>query len=87
MSIRKDTQHDVVGGGVVDEGSLRVDEEDVRNPDLLHQTPVERHALVGAARERQALVLPVVPQVERHGEVLMEKKEESVKKMRVHGQM
>lgn len=63
MSIRKDTQHDVVGGGVVDEGPLRVNKEDIRDPDLLHQATIKRHALVGAAGERQALILPVVPQV------------------------
>jgi len=71
MSIRKDAQHDVVCGGVMDEGSLRVDKEDIRDPDLLHQTAVERHTLVGAAGEWQTLILPVVPEVQRHGEVLV----------------
>lgn len=70
MSVGINSQHDVVGGRVVDEGPLGVHEEDVGDPDLLHQAPVERHALVGAAAERQALVLPVVSQVQRHGEVL-----------------
>ena len=70
MSVREDTQHDVVRGGVVDERALGVDEEHVRHPDLLHQPPVEGHALVGAAGEGQTLVLPVVAQVQRHGEVL-----------------
>lgn len=72
MSIRKDTQHDVVSGGVVDEGPLGMDEEDIRDPDLLHQTTIKCHALVSAAGERQTLVLPVVPQVQGHGEVLVE---------------
>lgn len=76
VSIRKDTQHDVICGGVVDEGPLRVHKEDIRDPDLLHQATIERHALVGAAGERQALVLPVVPQVQSHGEVLVGSKEE-----------
>ena len=75
VSIRKDAQHDVVCGGVVDEGPLRVHKEDIRDPDLLHQAAIERHALVGAAGERQALVLPVVPQVQSHGEVLVESKD------------
>ena len=70
VSVRKDTQHDVISGGVVDEGPLRVDKEDIRDPDLLHQTAIKRHALVGAAGEGQALILPVVPQVQSHGEVL-----------------
>lgn len=71
MSVRIDAQHDVVGRRVVDEGPLGVHKEDVRDPDLLHQTTVERHALVGAAAERQTLVLPVMSQVQRHGEVLV----------------
>lgn len=76
MSIRKDTQHDVVCSGVMDEGPLGVDEEDVGDPDFLHQATIERHALVGAAGEGQTLVLPVVPQVQGHGEVLMEMAED-----------
>lgn len=80
MSIRKDTQHDIVGGGVMDEGPLRVDKENIRNPDLLHQATIKCHALVGAAGERQALILPVVPQVQSHGEVLVELKEECIRK-------
>lgn len=79
VSIRKDTQHDVICGGVVDEGPLRVHKEDIRDPDLLHQATIERHALVGAAGERQALVLPVVPQVQSHGEVLVESKDERMR--------
>lgn len=73
MTVRKDPQHDVVGGGVMDEWTLRVDEEHIGHPDFLHQAPVEGHALVGWAREGQPLVLPVVPQVESHGEVLGER--------------
>lgn len=71
MSVRKDTQHNVVGCRIVDEGPLGVDEEDIRDPDLLHQAAIEGHALVGAARERQTLILPVVSEVQRHGEVLV----------------
>ncbi len=51
MSIRKDAQHNVVGGGVVDEGPLRVHKKDIRDPDLLHQATIKCHALVGAAGE------------------------------------
>lgn len=47
-----------------------MDEEHVRNPDLLDQTCVKGAALVAAGGEGQAVVLPVVPQVQRHGEVL-----------------
>lgn len=54
----------------MDEGAFGVDEEDVRDPDLLHQARVERPALVVAGRKRQPLVFPVVTQVESHGEVL-----------------
>lgn len=47
-------------------------EEDVGNPDLLHQATVKGHTLVGAAAEGETLVLPVVSQVQSHGEVLVE---------------
>lgn len=51
VSIREDTQHDVVSSGVMDEGPLRVDKKDIRDPDLLDQTTIKCHALVGAAGE------------------------------------
>lgn len=54
----------------MDEGTFGVDEEDVGNPDLLHQPGVKSPALVVSRRERQPLVLPVVTQVQSHGEVL-----------------
>lgn len=59
----------------MNEGALRVDEEDVRNPDLLHQPGVEGAAQVVPRGKSQTLVFPVVPQVERHGEVLKNKQE------------
>lgn len=51
-----------------------MDEEHVRNPDLLDQACVKGAALVAAGGEGQAVVLPVVPQVQRHGEVLETKR-------------
>lgn len=63
-------KHDIFHGCVVDERALGVDEEDVGDPDLLHKTRIEGAALVAAGGERQPVVLPVVPQVQRHGEVL-----------------
>lgn len=68
--VRLDPQHDVVRGGVVDEGALGMHEKHVGDPDLLHQPAVKRHAEVVGAREGQPLILPIVPQVEGHGEVL-----------------
>lgn len=68
--IRLDAQHDVVRGGVVDEGALGVHKKHVGDPDLLHQPAVKRHAEVVGAREGQPLILPVVPQVEGHRKVL-----------------
>lgn len=47
-----------------------MDEEHVRNPDLLDQTGIKGTTLVAAGGEGQAVVLPVMPQVQRHGEVL-----------------
>lgn len=56
----------------MDEGALGVHKEHVRDPDLLHQPAVKRHALVVGAGEGEPLVFPVVSQVERHGEVLQQ---------------
>ena len=63
-------QHDIIGGRVVDEGTLGVDEEHVGNPNLLYQATVKGHTLVVGAWECQPLVLPVVTQVQCHGKVL-----------------
>lgn len=73
MTVRENSQHDVVSGGVMDERPLGVDKEHIRHPDFLHQAPVKGHALVGGAREGQPLVLPVVSQIQGHGEVLRER--------------
>lgn len=70
VPIWKHPQHDVVGGGVVDERPFGVNKEDVRDPDLLYQPAIEGHALVAGAGKGQPLVLPVMPQVQGHGEVL-----------------
>lgn len=70
-----DPQHDIFCGGVVNEGPLGVDKEHVWHPDLLGQPAVEGHALIVGAGEGEALVLPVVAQVQRHGEVLQQREE------------
>lgn len=49
MAIREHTQHDVVRGGIVNEGPFGMHKEDIRDPDLLHQPAIEGHALVGGA--------------------------------------
>ena len=74
VAVGVNPQHDVICCGVVDERALGVDEEHVGDPDLLHQATVEGHALVVGAGERQPLVLPVVTQVQSHGEVLQGEK-------------
>lgn len=63
MAIGEHSQHDVVGGGVVDEGAFGVHKEHVGNPDLLYKSAIKGHAEVVGAGERQSLVLPVVPQI------------------------
>lgn len=63
MSIRIDPEHDVIRGGVMNEGTFGVDEKYIRDPDLFHQSTIKSHALIGGAGEGQALILPVVPQV------------------------
>lgn len=72
FAVRIDPQHDVVSGCVMSEGPLGVDKKHVRHPDLLYQSAVESHALVVVAPEGQTLVLPIVPQVEGHGEILVQ---------------
>lgn len=57
----------------MDKRTLRVDKEDVGNPNLLHKTCIEGPTLVAAGGEGQAIILPVMPQVQRHGEVLENK--------------
>lgn len=63
MAVRENSQHDVLSGGVVDEGSLRVHKKHIRDPDLFHQASVESHAFVCGAGKGQTLVLPVVSEV------------------------
>lgn len=63
MAVWENSQHDVLSGGVVDEGSLRVDKKHIGHPDLFHQASVESHAFVRGAGKRQTLVLPVVSKV------------------------
>lgn len=50
-----------------------MNKEDVGDPDLLYQAAIKGHAFVAGAGEGQPLVLPVVSQVQGHGEVLWEK--------------
>ncbi len=54
----------------MNEGSFGVDKKHVRYPDFLHQPAIKGHALVGGAGKGQSLVLPVMSQVQGHGEVL-----------------
>lgn len=53
-----------------------MDKEHIGDPNLLHQTAVKCHTLVVGALEGQTLVLPVVTQVQSHGEVLSEGRRE-----------
>lgn len=70
MAIWEHPQHDVVSGCVMNEGSFWVNEEDIWHPDLLHQPPIESHAFVSMTGKGEALILPVMPQVQGHRKVL-----------------
>lgn len=70
FAIRMHSEHDILRGGVMNEGSFGVDKKYVRYPDFLHQSAIKGHALVGVAGKGQSLVLPVMSQVQGHGEVL-----------------
>lgn len=87
VAIGVNPQHHVVRGGVVDEGALGVDKEHIGDPNLLHQTAVKCHTLVVGALEGQTLVLPVVTQVQSHGEVLSEGRREGVDDLRQYMQL
>lgn len=54
----------------MDKGAFGVHEEHVRDPDLLYEPAIKCHAQIVRAWKRQPLVLPIVPQIEGHGEVL-----------------
>lgn len=54
----------------MDEGTFGVHKEHVGNPDLLHKPAIKCHTEIVSARKRQSLILPIVPQIEGHGEVL-----------------
>lgn len=61
VPIGEHPQHDVVRGGIMDEGPLGMHKEDIGDPDLLHQPAIKGHALVVGAGKRETLILPVVP--------------------------
>lgn len=70
VSIWIDSEHDVFHGGVMNERTLGVNKEDVWHPDLFHQPSVKSSAFVIAGGEGQSVVLPVMPKVQGHSEVL-----------------
>lgn len=70
ISIRVYAQHDVLHGCVVDEGSFRVDKEDIRDPNLLNQSVIKGHAFVCSASKGESLILPIVPEIKCHRKVL-----------------
>lgn len=70
----------------MDEGTFGVDKEHVRHPDLLHQPSVKCPASVAAGREGQPVVLPVVSQVQSHGEVLHKHTKAQVQLTNYHNQ-
>lgn len=49
MTVGEHSQHDVVRGGIVNEGPFGMHKEDIGDPDLLYQPAVKGHALVGGA--------------------------------------
>lgn len=61
----------------MDKRTLRVDKEHVGNPNLLHKTCIEGTTLVAARGEGKAVVLPVMPQVQSHGEVLEDRRKQN----------
>lgn len=70
ISIRMHSEHDVLHSCVMDEGSFRMDKEDIRHPNLLEQSAIKGHAFVRRARKGEPLILPIVSEVKRHRKVL-----------------
>lgn len=56
----------------MDEGALGMDEKDIRFPDLLYQPAVECAAQIVTGGKSQPFILPIMPQVQGHREVLEE---------------
>lgn len=59
-SIGKDTDESVLDGDVVEEGLFGVNDEGVRDPEELHQPPVQAQAFV--ALKDQTLICPALSQ-------------------------
>lgn len=70
MAIWEHPQHDVVSGGIMNEGSFRVDKENVWHPDLLYQPSIKSHAPVRTTGKGETLVLPIMSQIQCHCKVL-----------------
>lgn len=70
VSIGMYSKHDILHSCVMDEGSFRMDKEDIRHPNLLNQSAIKGHAFVCSARKGEPLILPIVPEIKRHGKVL-----------------
>lgn len=58
----------------MDERTFGMNKKHVWNPDFLNKARIESSTFVAAGGESQPIVLPVMPQVESHGEVLNKKK-------------
>lgn len=70
VAIRINPKHDVLHGCIMDKRTFRVNKEHIGNPDFLHKTWIKGTTLIIAGGESQSIILPVVPQVQSHGEVL-----------------
>lgn len=66
--VGEDADQPVLHSDVVEEGLLGVHDEGVRDPEELHQAPVQAQALV--ALEHQALIRPALAEKDGGGVVL-----------------
>lgn len=70
VAIRINPKHDVLHGCIMDKRTFRVNKENIRDPDFFHKAWIKGATLVIAGGEGQSIILPVVPQVQSHSEIL-----------------
>jgi hypothetical protein len=63
----------------MNEGSFRMNKEDIRHPNLFDQSVIKGHTFVCRARKGEPLIFPVVPEVKSHCKVLGREKKRPTK--------
>lgn len=70
ISIRVNTQHDILHSCIMDEGFFRMDKKDIGHPNLFDQSMIKGHAFVCCARKGESFIFPIMPEIKSHLKVL-----------------